>query len=73
MVLKDNGSLIEVYTFGVMDFLSFNIAIKMKGFQSYEKFCFLVPCRLTDITQDIGVGQFDSYALIKRYSVGVSV
>jgi len=34
---------------------------------------FLVPFRLTDLTQDIVVRQFDSNAFIKAYIVGVSV
>ena len=34
---------------------------------------FLVPFRLTDLTQDIVVCQFDSNALIEAYIVGVSV
>ena len=34
---------------------------------------FLVPFRLTDLTQDIVVRQFDSSAFIKAYIVGVSV
>ena len=34
---------------------------------------FLVPFRLTDLTQDIVVCQFDSKAFIEAYIVGVSV
>ena len=34
---------------------------------------FLVPFRLTDLTQDIVVCQFDSNAFIESYIVGVSV
>ena len=33
---------------------------------------FLVPCRLTDLVQDIVVGQFDSNAFVKACIVGVS-
>ena len=36
-------------------------------------FDFLVQFRLTDLVQDIVVGQFDSNAFIKAYIVGVSV
>ena len=38
-----------------------------------ENFDFLVPCRLTDFTQDIVVRQLSSNAFIKAYIVGVSV
>jgi hypothetical protein len=47
--------------------------LKMKGFQSYEKLCFLVSCRLTDLKQDIGVRQFESNTLIKACGLGVSI
>jgi len=36
-------------------------------------FDFLVQCRLTDLVQDIVVGQFDWNAFVKAYIVRVSV
>ena len=38
-----------------------------------QKFDFLVPCRLTILTQDIVARQFDSNAFIKVYIVGASI
>ena len=64
-----NTSILEhgIYAWLLYEYL------KMKGFQSYEKFCFLVPCRLTGFKQDIGVRQFNSNPFTKTYIVGISV
>jgi hypothetical protein len=49
--------------------------LKMDRFKYHNssKFDFLVPCRLRDFIQDIGIHQFDWNAFIKAYIVGVSV
>ena len=57
------------------DFASFtNRILKNAGIPVSSKILdFLVPFRLTDLTQDIVVCQFDSNAFNEAYIVGVSV
>ena len=67
--------LIVAYTFRSPDFASFtNRILKNAGIPVSSRILdFLVPFRLTDLTQDIVVCQFDSNAFIEAYIVGVSV
>ena len=74
MVLRPIATYRNIH-FEPADFASFtNRILKNAGTPVSSRILdFLVPFRLTGLTQDIVVCQFDSNAFIKAYNIGVSV